>query len=87
MWSNHIYPTLPAVLEYFQYVIPEGVPVFVQQSIGVVEHLASIVPDTKLGIVHFRFDIESVSLVGVVQFLQEALVRAFWKPTLLIQKI
>ena len=79
--------TSPAVLEDLQDVISKGVSVLVQQPIGVVEHLASIVPDAKLGVVHFRFDVEGVSLVCVMQLLQQTLVRALWKSTLLIQEI
>ena len=60
----------PAVLEDLQDVVSKGVSVLVQQSVGVVEHLASVMPDAKLGVVHFWLDVEGVSLVCVMQFFQ-----------------
>ena len=86
-WTHLPWQHSPAVLEDFQDIVPKGVPVLVQESIGVVEHLPSIVPDTKLGIVHLWFDVEGISVVSAVQFLKEALVCAFWKSTLLVQEI
>ena len=44
-------------------------------------------PDAKLGIVHFRLDVESVDFMSVVKFFQKTLVRAFWEATLFVQQI
>ena len=56
----------PAVFEDLQDIITEAVSVLIQQSVGVVEDLSSVVSDTKLGIAHFWFDVERVCLVSVV---------------------
>ena len=75
----------PAVFENLQDIITEAVSVLFQQSIGVIEHLSSIVSDAELGIVDFWFDVEGVSLVSVVKLLQQALVRTLGETAFLVQ--
>ena len=51
-----------AFLEHFEHVISECVSVLLKEPIDIIEHLPSIVVDTKLGIVHFRLDVIGVVL-------------------------
>ena len=53
---------VPAFLEHFQHVISECVSVLLKEPIDIIEHLSSIVMDTKLGIVHLRLDVIGVVL-------------------------
>ena len=53
---------VPAFLEHFQHVISECVSVLLKEPIDIIEHLSSIVVDTKLGIVHLRLDVIGVVL-------------------------
>lgn len=53
---------LPAILQNFEDVVSESVPIFLQKSISVVEDLTRVVPDAKLGIVYFRFHVVRIVL-------------------------
>lgn len=53
---------LPTLFEHFQHVITKCVSVLLQQANDIVEHLPSIMTDTKLGMVHFRLDVEPILL-------------------------
>ena len=66
MYDILVLPNPPAVFEDLKNVISEGIPVLVQETIGVIEDLTSIVPDAKLSVVHFRLDIKCVVFVGAV---------------------
>ena len=62
----YTYIHVPAVFQDLENVISECISVLIQQAMGVIEHLSCVVPDAKLGIVHFRFHIVGI-ILGIQQ--------------------
>ena len=67
-----VHPHSPAVLQNLEDIVSESVPVFLEKAISVIEDLPSIVPDTKLCIVYFRFHIVRIVLNGYVKHYSKA---------------
>ena len=53
---------IPALLEHLKHVISKCISVLLKKTIDIIEHLPSIVVDTKFGIVHLRLDVIGVVL-------------------------
>lgn len=60
--------SLPALFQHFKHVVPECIPVLLQQSDDIVEHVTSIVTNAKLGMVDFGLKVKWITLQETKQY-------------------
>ena len=64
----------PAIFQDLEDIVPECIPVLLEESINVVVHLSSVVSDAKLRIVYFRFHIVRIILCRRQMFFDTTLI-------------